>query len=332
LPEWVAPDASPIGNAGAEVTGRAAPGEPSGAPAGLGAVPGGIGGELSSFVGTADLTPLVFLTSLLIALGLGALHALSPGHGKTVMAAYLVGSRGSARHAIALGLTVTAAHTLGVLALAAITLLAADVLPPERIYPILGLTSGALVIAIGGWLLLVRYREWRARLRPDSPAPNRNPTALDDDAHGHAHPHEDDRAPENAHAHEHDPSTHAHSHGGLRHSHAPTSPVTLSWQSLFALGFSGGLVPSASALILLLGSIAAGRVEYGLVLVLAFGAGMACVLGGIGFVLVRASRLIDRLPSARLAGRLAAAMPVATALVVVVAGIFLTGQALVQAF
>src|SRR6185437_16317123 len=99
------------------------------------------------------------LVSLAIAFGLGVVHALSPGHGKTIMAAYLVGARGSSRQAVGLGLAVTVSHTLGVLALAGITLAASSVLPPERLYPVLGVASGGLVIAIGASLL------WR-RLRP----------------------------------------------------------------------------------------------------------------------------------------------------------------------
>ncbi len=93
-----------------------------------------------------------------MAFGLGIVHALSPGHGKTIMAAYLVGSGGSSRQAIGLGLAVTVSHTLGVLALAAITLGASSFLPPEQLYPVLGVVSGALVIAIGGSLLWSRLR------------------------------------------------------------------------------------------------------------------------------------------------------------------------------
>jgi ABC-type nickel/cobalt efflux system permease component RcnA len=104
----------------------------------------------------------------------------------------------------------------------------------------------------------------------------------------------------------------------------------VSWRSLFALGLSGGLVPSASALILLLGSIAAGRVAYGIVLVVAFGLGMALVLGGVGIALVHASRLVSRLPGAAVLGQRWALLQVAVAGLVVVLGVVLTGQALTQ--
>jgi ABC-type nickel/cobalt efflux system permease component RcnA len=227
------------------------------------------------------------------------------------MAAYLVGGRGSSRQAVGLGLAVTVSHTLGVLVLAGITLAASSLLPPERLYPVLGVASGALVIAIGGSLL------WR-RLRVLSAA------AAHRRAHdrGHAHRH----AEEHGHAHEH-----GHPHP---HDHAPAAD-SISWRGLLALGLSGGLVPSASALILLLGSIAAGRVAYGLVLVVGFGLGMAVVLAGIGLLLVKAQRLVERrmaggAPTVARLRRLLAPVQLATAGLVVVLGVVLTGQALTQ--
>src|SRR5437870_7078170 len=85
------------------------------------------------------------LTSLLVAAALGALHALSPGHGKTIVGAYLVGARGTARHALFLGLVVTATHTLGVYALGLVTLTASQYIVPEQIFPWLGAASVILV-------------------------------------------------------------------------------------------------------------------------------------------------------------------------------------------
>jgi nickel/cobalt transporter (NicO) family protein len=303
LARWQAPDATPLeARADASTTGGA-----------LGAVPGGVGRELASIVNVQDLTPLAILVSLGIAVVLGVLHALSPGHGKTIMAAYLVGGRGSSRQAVGLGLAVTVSHTLGVLALAGITLAASSVLPPERLYPVLGVASGALVIGIGGSLL------WR-RLR----------SLLEERGHAHGHAHEHLHA--DAHEHEH---PHAHPHPHVHPHAAGSAGDAISWRGLLALGLSGGLVPSASALILLLGSIAAGRVAYGLVLVVAFGLGMALVLAGIGLLLVHARRLVGR----RMAGgvalgdrlqRLVAPIQLATAGLVVVLGIVLTGQALTQ--
>jgi len=315
LAPWTAPDAAPLaGSAGAATT-----------PAAIGAVPGGVAPELAAIIDAGGLEPGVLLLSLLVAVGLGAAHALSPGHGKTIMAAYLVGTRGTARHAIGLGLTVTVSHTLGVLALAGVTLLAADLLPPDRLYPVLGVASGALVIVIGGSLLWSRARvlladRSRARVHGHDHA----------DAHDHGHTH--DHKPEHSSGHDHGSrQDHGHSHGEHGHSHAPAPGTTLSWKSLFALGLSGGLVPSASALILLLGSISAGRVGYGIVLVVAFGAGMALVLAGVGLALVRASSLVDRLPARWRqvgVGRTATYVQMGTAGLVIALGLVLTSQAL----
>ena len=310
LAAWSAPDAAPLASGG------------SASPAGLGAVPGGVAPELAAIIDAGGLQPGVLLLSILLAIGLGAAHALSPGHGKTIMAAYLVGTRGTARHALGLGLTVTVSHTIGVLALAGVTLLAADLLPPDRLYPILGVASGGLVIVIGGSLLWTRLRvvlQERAAARAHDHAHATG--ATHDHAHEPEHDHDDD--------HRHEPRAgELHSHGGRAHRHLSAPGTTLSWRSLFALGLSGGLVPSASALILLLGSIAAGRVAYGVVLVLAFGIGMAIILGGVGLLLVRASRFAERLPRRWSLGRLAGAVQLATAAIVVVLGVVLTSQAL----
>jgi ABC-type nickel/cobalt efflux system permease component RcnA len=307
LAPWSAPDATPLQAASSPAAGGSAGG----------AVPGGVGQDLAAIVNLPDLTPLAILVSLGIALALGVLHALSPGHGKTIMAAYLVGARGSSRQAVGLGLAVTVSHTLGVLVLAGITLAASSVLPPERLYPLLGVASGGLVIAIGGSLLWQRLRSLLAGRA---------------DAHTHEHDHPD--AHQHAHAH---PHPHAHPHQKPHpHAHAsdPTG-ATISWRGLLALGLSGGLVPSASALILLLGSIAAGRVAYGLVLVVAFGLGMAIVLAGIGLLLVHARRFVERrvadgVTAGERLRRLMSPLQVATAGLVVVLGIVLTSQALSQ--
>jgi nickel/cobalt transporter (NicO) family protein len=292
LPPLEVPDAQPLGAAAAS----------GGAVASLaGAVPGGVGDQLSSLLQARDLTPLVLLLSLLAAAGLGAIHAVSPGHGKTVMAAYLVGTRGRARHAIGLALAVTVSHTAGVVVLAALTLGASDLIPPERLYPVLGLASGLTVVGIGAWLLLARWRDLHhARAHP----------------HGHAHLHE--TRPDGV-----------HRHGPLSHSHAPATEARLTWRSLLVLGLAGGMVPSASALLLLLGAIAAGRPAFGLALAIAFGVGMAVVLGGIGLALASAGRLLERAPNLGRLARFAPVVPWATAVIVLGAGLLLTGQALV---
>jgi ABC-type nickel/cobalt efflux system permease component RcnA len=119
-----------------------------------------------------------------------------------------------------------------------------------------------------------------------------------------------------------------HSHGGARHSHLPASGRSLTWRGLFVLGLAGGLIPSTSALIILLGSIAAGRPAFGLLLVVAFGAGMAAVMTGVGIVMIVARTRLDRMPSRSSLGRLATAAPLLASVAVFGLGIVLTVQAI----
>ncbi len=355
LAVFTVPDAQPVGSATTPV------GTPDTSTA---AVPNGIselGAEVAGIFQAKELTPLAILISMLAAAGLGALHAASPGHGKTVMAAYLVGSRGTSRQALGLGMTVTLSHTLGVLTLGAVSLFAASVIAPERLYPILGTVSGAIVIAIGAWLVLGRVRIIR-RERAEARAHDLAHASGAAHDHGHEHEHEpapgpeavqvhaavDAHAGEHDHGHEHEHEhAHArarvatqsavhdhasvddgyHSHGGLRHTHLPPAGSTLSMRGLFALGLAGGMVPSVSAIILLLGSISLGRPAYGIALTVAFGIGMAVVLVGVGVLLVHARGLLDRLPARSTGMRLSRMLPTATAFVVLIVGVVITTQA-----
>ncbi len=264
--------------------------------------------RLAELIAVPRLTPSLVLLGLLFAVVLGAVHALSPGHGKTVVGAYLVGSRGTARHAAFLGLTVTITHTAGVFALGLITLLASEYVVPEKLFPILSMVSGGIVVGIGLSLFLRRLRKV---LRPKT----------------HTH-HE--------HSHEHDASDYdhdatdpgmPHSHGGRVHSHLPPgadgSPIT--WKSLLALGVSGGILPCPSALVVLLAAISLHRVGYGLLLVLAFSVGLASVLTTIGLIFVYAKRLLK---SSRTLGKLSRVLPIGSALVITCAGLVICYEAL----
>ena len=288
--------------------------QPNAAPAG--AVPGGVGNEISGLLQTRDLTPPIVIVSLLTAMALGAAHALTPGHGKTVMAAYLVGTRGTGRQAVALGLTVTIAHTVGVLLLAVVVLSVSRV-TPEAFNHATGIVSGLLVVSIGGWLFLRQGLPIiRARL-----ASGGGPQHHHDGIDGHVH--------DGEHEHGRAPGDGVHRHGGVEHSHLPPAGEPLTWRSLFALGLFGGLVPSINALIILLATLATGRAAYGLVLVVAFGTGMAIVLGGTGLGLVYASRWLARSPSRSPLGRIALLAPAITSVVIIVVGVVVTGQAIV---
>jgi ABC-type nickel/cobalt efflux system permease component RcnA len=298
-----------------------------------GAVPGGVGADLPAIFRTADLTPFVILASLLTAVVIGAGHALTPGHGKTLMAAYLVGSRGSAAHAVGLGLSVAVSHTLGILALAFVIVGAGSVLPPDVVYRITPVIAGVSIVAIGGWMLANEVRRRRgSRLVSAATAPDHEHEHEDDHEDGpepghrreHDHQHEHEHGPEQEHPHEHPGE---HSHGGVRHSHLPPAGATLSWRGLFVLGLAGGLIPSTSALLILLGSIAAGRPAFGLVLVVAFGLGMAAVMTAVGLAMIVARTRLDRLPSRSSLGRLAIVAPLAASVAVLVLGLVLTWQA-----
>jgi nickel/cobalt transporter (NicO) family protein len=245
--------------------------------------------------------------ALVLAIVLGALHALAPGHGKTVMAAYLVGERGSLRHAGLIGLTVTATHTTGVMILG-LLLSTSAVIAPERLYPWLGLASGLMLASIGAGLVVRAVRARRSRST----------------AARHAHVHA------NVNEGSHD-TEHVHTHGGGPHVHGPVDPArTMGWRSLIAMGLAGGMVPSPSALVVLLGAIALGRAWFGLVLVVAYGLGMAATLTGAGLMLVRARSAFDRKASesTRSTGLLvvARALPLATASIIVVVGVFLAAR------
>ena len=183
----------------------------------------------TALVGERSLSPGFALVALLLAVGLGAAHALAPGHGKTVMAAYLVGLRGTLRQAATIGATVTLTHTAGVLLLG-LVLTTSGAVASERVYPWLGLGSGLLLAGVGIGLLV--------RARPGH-------------GHGHPHPHEH---PDPDHPHPHD-----HDHTGA----VPGAGRPLGWRGLVALGLAGGLVPSPSAVVVLLGGIALGQAWFG---------------------------------------------------------------------
>lgn len=258
-----------------------------------------------------ELTPGVMLAGLLIAFVFGAFHALSPGHGKTMVAAYLVGSRGTARHAVLLGLIVTVTHTLGVFALGLATLFASRYIVPERLYPVLSVVSGLAVFGVGVWLLF-------SRLRGVSPGHDHSHSHAPDEMHLHLHG-------DDGHTHSDDSGGHTHSHGGS-HTHAvPEGPITL--RSLLALGISGGIVPCPSALVVLLAAVALHRIVYGMVLITAFSIGLASVLIVIGLLVVSTRRWFERFPAGE---GLLRRLPVVSAAAITCIGLMLVIRALTQ--
>jgi ABC-type nickel/cobalt efflux system permease component RcnA len=248
------------------------------------------GDFLSQLLNRREIGWGMALAGLAVAFCLGAIHALSPGHGKTIVAAYLVGARGTFKHAIFLGGMVTFTHTISVFFLGFVTLFLSQYVLPEKIYPVLGAISGLSIVWIGATLLYKRAMKLR----------------------GHSGDHH----------HHHD---HEHSHGPHGHSHAPEGEVTLG--SLIALGASGGLVPCPSALVLLLSSVALGRVALGLTLLVSFSAGLAVVLMAIGVAVLYAKNL---LPDSERAAQHPAFrwIPIFSAAIIVCIGLLMTGVSL----
>ncbi len=296
--------------------GQGAVAEDPATPGGIAAVPGGIGAELPSIFREANLTPFVLLLSIATAFALGAGHALTPGHGKTLMAAYLVGTKGTPIHAVGLGLSITVSHTIGILVIAGLVVGAQGLLPPDLVVRAAPAVAAVTIAGLGGWMLLTELRKRRAARR----AAHAHEQAHE---HGYAHEHVDARPPPE---HDHDEAPGTHSHGGVSHSHLPPSGSTLSWRGLFALGLAGGLIPSTSALFILLGSIVAGRPAFGFVLVVIFGLGMAAVMTAIGLVVVAARGRLDAVPTDSSLGRVARFAPLAAAVVVFAVGIYLSIQ------
>jgi nickel/cobalt exporter len=226
-----------------------------------------------------ELSPGFLVVATLLAIAFGALHALGPGHGKAVMAAYLVGTEARARHAVIVGVAVSIMHTASVVALGLITLWASSLFRPESVYPWLSLVSGVVVVGLGAWLLWTRLRA--------------------DRAHPHSHPHD----------HDHD-----------HHS----SPLT--WKGLTALALSGGLLPSPTALVVLLGAITLHRVAFGVLLVAGFSIGLAAALAALGLLVLKARGFAAR----HMEGRLGRLVPLLSAGVILTLGVVLTTRAAVS--
>jgi nickel/cobalt exporter len=345
----------------------------------------GLTKAFTDLVGRHQLSVGIGVLAILLALILGAFHAFAPGHGKTVMAAYLVADRGNLRQVTLIGLAVTAAHTLGVLILG-LLLSSFATFAPEKVYPWLGVASGLLLLSIG--ISLVRAA-WQRRSLWAGPPP----------ASDHDHEDEHERHHEHEHGHEHEPAGHTHhhpnehrhlhetpglqtvslhehehehqhassvavsdhrldvgvgvgvgvavavaaeieligladerpverlvhSHGGRTHSHAPINPdQPIRLRNVISMGLAGGLVPSPSALVVLVGAIALHRAWFGVILVVFYGAGMALTLVGIGLVLSRLrGRFMSRLTAGSRFGRAFTILPFGTASLICIIGSYL---------
>lgn len=247
--------------------------------------PGATGGAFAELAGGGS--PM--LLALALAFAFGALHALGPGHGKTLMAAYLVGAGGRARQAIAVGGAVAVMHTASVLALGLVVLSATELFAPERVYPWLGLGSGLIAFGLGAGLLVSRLGAWGVRAG-----------RVGDRGAGYLHEPHDHR--ERAHP----------------HVHAVPEGI-LSRRGMAALAVAGGILPSPTALVVLLATMALDRLAYGLGLIAAFSLGLAAALVVVGVVALRARDMVFR----RMSSRFASAVPVLSATAIAVVGIVL---------
>jgi nickel/cobalt exporter len=268
-----------------------------------------------------QITPWMIVAAIGIAFVLGAAHALTPGHGKTIVAAYLVGSRGTLKHAAFLGAMVTFTHTVSVFLLGLATLFLFQYVVPQKVTQVLGAISGLSIVVIGGWMLYKRLRgagHTHAHIH-DHHHHDHSHQHPHEHSHGHSHEHGHEHTHEHAHSHGH---SHSHSHGEGGHTHMPEE---VSWSGLVALGASGGLVPCESALVLLLTAIALRRVGLGLLLLVSFSLGLALVLMAIGILVIYAKNL---LPSSSGGNPFFRWMPVASAAVVMLLGVVTTGVSL----
>jgi len=308
---------------------------------------------LNNLVARHHLTVGFAALALLIAIALGAMHALAPGHGKTLMAATAAARGGRARlkDVLPLAASVTVTHTLGVVALGLLVTAGSAATPSVIAW--LGIASGVLVLFAGANLV---RRAWRNRPRPQAhshphPHPHDHPRetaktperalvlvsahteAASSAPHAHPHPHSHDDDHTHGHSHDHDhghdhphPHDHAveHTHGGFTHTHetAPTVRGTI------LLGFAGGLVPSPSAVVVLVGAAALGQAWFGLLLVVAYGVGLALTLTAAGFAVVKLgtgmNRVLDRRPrwtTSPIAVLVRRTLPLGSAFVVVALGV-----------
>ena len=266
---------------------------------------------LSDLLAQDGRGPLFLVGALILAIGLGALHALEPGHGKTLLAVSLVGARATAAQALILAAALTGAHTIGVLALGAIVLFATRWIVPEAVYPWITLGSGVLVATLGARALAGELRR-------------RRPIAHQHlHAHDHAHPH--------THDHAHGLGVHDHDHGRLddeAHARAHALPGTapLTFRTAVMAAASGNLAPCPAALVVLLAAISLHRIALGMTLIVAFSVGLAATLTVIGVAVVRGAAWLSGRPQFAALTRWA---PFASAGAIALVGAAMVGEGLV---
>jgi len=247
-----------------------------------------------------------FWVLMFLAAVLGGAHALTPGHGKTLVAAYLVGERGTTWHALVLGLVTTLTHTGAVLILAAAMRFVFPKAAPADVQMILGLGGGLLITVMGFWLLLRRLAGQADHFHLPG--------------HGHSHSH----GPGEAHHHHEGSAGHSHDEHGHDHAHEPRA-VPGGWWGLIVLGVSGGIIPCWDAIAIFGSTVSTQRLWLALPLLLAFSAGLASVLIVIGIAVVHAKGLVSSRWETR---RVFQLLPILSALLVTCLGLWLCYETL----
>ncbi len=289
----------------------------------------GVREQLEGLLSVSDPSASFIAVALGVAFLAGAAHALTPGHGKAVVAAYLAGSRGTIGDAVYLGTVVTITHTATVFILGLVTLYASQHFLMETVYTWLSLVSGLLIVSIGLWLLTSRWKAMRSGGDEGEHGHSHWPWG-GHHHHDHVHPHSHSHSHEHAHDHNHSHHSHEHDHGhehhhhehdhsheGHTHGHGHAIPKT-GRGSLLSLGVSGGLVPCPEAMAVLLISFTINRLAFGLVILAAFSLGLAAVLIAIGVAMVMAGPSLTRFSKD---GPLMRVLPVGSAVVVTLLGV-----------
>lgn len=281
---------------------------------------------LTRLVEDPQLSGTVALVGLLVAVGIGAVHALGPGHGKVLIGAYLAGSRGRARDAVALGVLVAAMHTGSVLIVASLLGTAQRATENQPLEAALGLLVSLGVVLLGGWMVLDRVRRGRTLRRSREPttvtaaldAGSERTATLHDQDQDHDHQHDQDHDHDHEHGHDHQ---HGHSH------ELPDGVAPLSRAGLVALAGAGGLLPSPAAVLVLVTALALGRTGYGIALLLAFSVGLAVTLSGIGLAIVRARVHLEQRTHRPGVAWAVQRIPLASAYAVLAGGLIMTWAA-----
>jgi nickel/cobalt exporter len=261
-----------------------------------------------------EISPGVLILVLAIAFVLGAIHALGPGHGKSLMASYLVGSRGRIRDVFTLGITITISHIFSVVIIGFLALWITNYFWTGNATIWLSLASGIIIVLIGLWLFIKRFKLWKDISKPA----NTNPASESNDSVVNSQKSSVNKIVSTEEHHHHHSHENHHGESG-DHSHHHYHPELSLWSNI-ALGISGGIVPCPKALVILLLAISLQRITLGLAIISVFSLGLAAVLIAVGIITIKASDLLK----SKFENRRLQFLPLIGSVVIIGLGIFLT--------